>query len=369
MKLLRFLHARGFGDPVLVLDSSNDAAFAENAGCIATMGPMRIRHLRFPSDTFFYEKLHQGALQVEGEFAAMCADDDIIVPESIDQLVAKLESDPGYSYAHGITTRFWVKGDGEAAIDLEYRPVPYEQTSPLQRLQSLHSRVESTVWSVYRTGALREVLDCARSMGTYLFGEMATMTLALVLGKAAALPVVLTYRSCEPFAEPISRWHPVYWVLRDMHEFRIHYERYRNRLADRIVERIEASMSRTDVVTYLDICFLWFFCPQWDSCKGKVLEQLHDLEHGPVAVQEVPRFAIYRPRARKGLHRALQRLDSSLRSIVEGVFRSRSDMAKRFVFEGQFVAAQPALCAMLDREALRVACADLAKYLQNERTS
>ena len=210
--------------------------------------------------------------------------------------------------------------------------------------------------------SMETALNFSRKTETYFFGEMATMTLSLTLGKCAALPIPLIHRSCEPFAEEISRWHPVFWILHDRRGFFAKYDVYRNDLTRYILDMKDSSQDASVVAEFLDLCFLSFFCPQWDLSKGKVLERLDELKGNAPAEKLDTDFKIYRPKPPSWFVKQLQRIEAGIQRWRSGAVGGSQSEFSTFEAQGISVDIHQRLRGFMDHTELDAMSKEVARY-------
>ncbi len=367
-RLLSFLQDQAFAHPITILDSSEDKQAEDNKATVKQFPTLDLHRIQFPSTTFFYEKLYQGISKSEQKYVALCADDDVIIPQTIEALADLLDTTPDAGFGHGITTRFWEKPDRQAFIDLEYRPISYENSCPLARIQKLCSCVESTIWSVYRPKILTTALNAARQTDAYFFGEMLTMTFTLAQAKAVALPLPLNHRSCEPFAETPNNWHPVFWILRDQDDFRKHYSTFHSSLANFLEDTLKIEIDRNQIDrnqidAFLHISFIDLLAPQWCHAKGKTTETLNELR-GIAPLPKVENLKMFQPKRESTLTYFLKQTEARLRKLVPYLKSDASRYNSEFNCSNHRFITSPRLNPQLKTADLRQMCAQLSSYLK-----
>lgn len=231
---LRFLAHQKAAFRVLVLDSSSDANHATNRASAAGLA-LDLEIQRFDPVMPPFEKFWRGAEMVRTEYASMCADDDLVLVDSISQIVGFLERNPGHSIAHGWYFQFYL----ESALGLTsilYRSPSIEADAWTDRLYSLLSGYEAITYGVYRTEVLRRVLFHTQDMRSMLARELLGGTLALIAGKAARLPVVYSGRSLGPSGS-YAHWHPIEFLASTPRGMFEEYARYKAKLFEFCAER------------------------------------------------------------------------------------------------------------------------------------
>jgi glycosyltransferase domain-containing protein len=89
--LLSYLSARALQSRVLVLDSSEAKPRAANRKIIEH-AKLKLDYAEFASETHPFDKFREGVHKVRTQFCALCADDDLIVPDAVKRCLDALRS-------------------------------------------------------------------------------------------------------------------------------------------------------------------------------------------------------------------------------------------------------------------------------------
>jgi glycosyltransferase domain-containing protein len=223
-RLLTSLARQGAPFPVLVLDSSGDEARAANAALVGRL-PLEARLLAFEPSITPFEKFWRGAEAVRTEFAALCADDDVVLLDALPPLVRHLQREPGVAAAHGLYFTFYL-ADHVGLTSLVYAGRSFDGGQPLDRLADLFRRYEAVTYAVYRTAVMRHVLGAVLPLESMLGRELLGGALTVVAGQVARLPILHYGRSLHP-SGPYEHWHPIDFLVSSPRAMLEDYGRYR----------------------------------------------------------------------------------------------------------------------------------------------
>jgi glycosyltransferase domain-containing protein len=211
-KLLRLLESQCLKSRILVLDSSSADRHAANQQVI-NASKMRICLLRLPETTAPWQKFLSGAQNVETPYCSLCADDDLILVDSLSSIVRFLEENDDYSVAHGWYFTFY-DSSHFGVTSIAYRGESIANDDPVRRLYSLFRKYEALTYGVHRTDVFRDSLQRVQPLDSMLAKELMEGALSLVKGKAARLPVLYYGRSLAP-SEAYRGWHPFEFIYTD----------------------------------------------------------------------------------------------------------------------------------------------------------
>lgn len=188
-RLLTYYRASRAQAPIHLLDSSSDPAPGHGPlqECLADTARMVVR--RYPPDTPPLHKMLDGLQQVSSPYVVLWADDDFLIPSALEDSLCVLERDPEVSVVHGQAALFAVEAGRVQWV------APYLQCSVLDgtaaaRLARYFQRYFVTFYSVHRTRRLATNFKtvCQPGLDWHTWGELALGALAVMQGKAVALP-------------------------------------------------------------------------------------------------------------------------------------------------------------------------------------
>ncbi len=150
----------------------------------------------------FTEKIESVTTLVTTRYAAMCADDDFILPESLQQCVVFLEQNKTYSITQGWSIRYYKESicTGRIRYGLLYDVYKsIEEDEALKRLADMFQNYRSILYAVFKTEVLQQSFAGAGKQIKNLFlNEYITAFLPILYGKYKELPILYQVRE---FAE------------------------------------------------------------------------------------------------------------------------------------------------------------------------
>ncbi|MBZ0211760.1 MAG: TIGR00180 family glycosyltransferase [Hyphomicrobium sp.] len=268
-RLLQYLAREKVAFQILVLDSGTPASRKENAATIAAL-PLKVWHLQFPSEMPPFEKFWRGVMQVTTPFCSMCADDDIVLVDSLEPIVHHLISHPDVAVAHGHYFTFY-NTDHIGLTTVVYASRSIDDATPIERLRCLFRRYEAVTYGVYRTPVKQRALQDVQGLRSLLGHELGAGAITLVRGKSARLPVFYYGRSLRP-SERYEQWHPVESMLNSPETLFAQYRTYRDVLEANLRE-VGVAREGDDTAKVLDLIHLTYLS---EFTRPKFLDWLTD---------------------------------------------------------------------------------------------
>ena len=267
-RLLGYLARQRTGCPVLVLDSSEPATQVANSAAAAKLD-CNISLKSLDPQIPVWEKFWRGSEEVDTEFCSLCADDDVVLLETLGRLVEFLQAHPDHSVAHGQYFTFYL--DGHVGITRSiHRGASLDQDDPVARLLALFRNYEAVTYGVYRTAVMRSVLRDVQSVGSMLARELLGGALTVVHGKAARLPFFYYGRSHLP-SHPYLSWHPLDSLVSSPEGLFRDYAVYRNILLAGFKSVGYETRSGSDLARLIDLIHLRYLS---DYVKPGVMDYL-----------------------------------------------------------------------------------------------
>jgi glycosyltransferase domain-containing protein len=271
--LLRFLRRGEAKFQILVLDSSSRQENRDkNASTIAASG-LNVRHLLFDPLIQPFEKMWEGSKQVTTPYCGMCADDDILMPDSIDPIVNFLDVKPDFAAAQG--WYYWFSLERET-MDLRlvaFSSPSVENDDPLVRLRDVFIDYESPTYAVYRTALFRDIFERIQCMKHVWGHESLGCALLLVYGKVARLPVWYYGRS-GGMAIDLGPSHPLDIMVHSIREQFDLYVTSREILLERLQALQPDRFTPEQWGQYLDLIYTMYFS---DIYKKHILNSAFEL--------------------------------------------------------------------------------------------
>ena len=201
-RLLSFLLSFKKGFKIIIADSSfPDQDFSQ----VKSLDfQNRVNFQRFKSDVKVAEKISKSLNFVETEFSVLCAEDDFIIPTSVETCIQFLKKNPDYSSCHG---KYYVHSSSEYTRkfgivfrELSKATVSCEYENPLDRIQFyLDGKIgpQYTFYAVFKTNNLKKTWQQTYFYANnWLINEYFPCIISLILGKMKTLPIF--YMSREP---------------------------------------------------------------------------------------------------------------------------------------------------------------------------
>jgi hypothetical protein len=230
--------------------------------------------LEFSESATLFAKLRAGLATVRTPFAAMCADDDIVLPKGLDACLEFLQQNPDYSAAQGYHAQFGEDGDNVAFYDIAYFTPSLDHPDPIERITALMHRYQQVTWAVFRSEVVKEVIGHFSPCKTIMFNELLWSGIATMRGKVKRLPVLYCMRRIDKLH---FMGHPFYALMESPQNFIQEYAPYRS-----IMANILASVSRFNPVQserLLDTLHYYFVCKEIDT--GPLSFFIHELVKNP----------------------------------------------------------------------------------------
>lgn len=245
--LRRFLHfytqfPPGF--PFLVVDSSNQSAAAENLAAIESVRErLDIDYLH--ADMNFTDKCVKGLERVCSPFVALCADDDLVFPDTVARCVEFLANESGYASARGRNAILDISNRRRWCMVL--KGYSLEDDLPFDRCRRMARQWFSNFFAVHRTETLLDIFQITAAntdsgLG-YRFPETLLSQLSVLRGRVKVLPLMYALKEQHGANTSIA--------MRNQRQSQseLLYERFRECLADQF-ER--AGIDRADAERFIE---------------------------------------------------------------------------------------------------------------------
>ena len=160
----------------------------------------------------------------------MCADDDVVMVDSLPVLRDFLQKHHDFSAAHGWYFTFY-DNVHLGITSIVYSGPSIDRDDPFLRLRDLLNRYEAVTYAVYRTDVMRRVLYEVQRVESMLARELLAGELTVLWGKVARLPIFYYGRSLGP-SESYAHWHPVNFLTNN------HWYTLRNKVSSDYIESL-----------------------------------------------------------------------------------------------------------------------------------
>ena len=267
-RLLGYLARQRPNFPVLVLDSSEPSTQQANMVAAAKLD-CDIRVKTFDQQISPWEKFWRGAELVETEYCSLCADDDLVMLESLDRLVGFLEEHADHSVAHGWYFTFYDNVHVGITASV-YRGASLDNGDSLERLYALFKNYEAVTYGVYRTDVMRDVLRDVQGVDSMLARELLGGALTIVRGKSARLPIFYYGRS-HTLSHPYAHWHPLDYLVSSPDGLYRDYGAYRRILLEGFMSAGYDKYESGEVAILIDLIHFRYLA---DYVKPRVMDYL-----------------------------------------------------------------------------------------------
>jgi glycosyltransferase domain-containing protein len=253
--LLAYLGATGSDYRILILDSSEAKPRVANRK-LAESAKLKLDYIEFPSETHPFNKFKEGVDKVATQFCALCADDDLVVPDGVKRCLEALRSNPQASVAQGYSFSFLCHADGTMDLgNILYFSSTIDDATPLERVAKLFTRYQAATYGNYRTPILQRIFDTLKPMTSILARELLGTALAAVGGEMIRVPCFSHGRSMDS-SESYEHWHPLEWFANDPQGLFWEYRHYRELITQAVLKRPDNSHDAAAVRRVLDLIHL-----------------------------------------------------------------------------------------------------------------
>lgn len=253
-RLLRYCARHPARFPILVLDSGDVESRAANAALVASLD-LDVTLRTFGQAITPFEKFWRGSEAVTTEFAAFCADDDVVLVGALPSLLAFLQAHADFGAAHGWYWSFDYQPSRLAVTGITYASPSLDGDDPLLRLRDLLARYEALTYAVYRTEAMRQALREAQPVPSLMARELLAGALTVINGKVARLPLLYYGRSLAP-SVGYHHWHPVDFLISSPEQLFAQYAQYRRIVFDALRKTGYEQVAPDELLKLIDLIHL-----------------------------------------------------------------------------------------------------------------
>lgn len=189
---------------IIVADSSSNENKEINKRTISSLSNLNVQHLdNYSSKIEPLRKTADALNYVNTKYCVVCADDDFVTPNGINQSVDFLEKNPDFTAAHGYYISFYLENT-KRRQRLWSRGIYLHESitfsNPKTRLNHhLSNYSQTTFYAVHRTDFLKVIFEeTAKFTNDYHFGELLPSMLTLIYGKLKCLDVLHAARERIP---------------------------------------------------------------------------------------------------------------------------------------------------------------------------
>ena len=266
LRTVRFLRRRSPALPLIVADGST-AQYAPRNAESAGFGD-NIAYFHEPSIPDekpwknYCRRMRLALARNDTPYSVACADDDLLISENAVDAARFLESNTDYVGCHGHYLQFEYSGGGIKVPNVEYQGPPLDAADVPARLLQLFSHYEALFYAVFRTAAMRVLLDRYSEPEPPLWPEIYHSTGAVVAGKVHRNDKIFCLRNignAPHYRSDSSFLNFGQWIAADFEGFLAHYAIYRSRVLG-----WSAAGPDSSVLKALDIAFLTYIGSEFD---------------------------------------------------------------------------------------------------------
>jgi len=244
--LLRYFARREIKYKIIILESGN--SYKE---VIKANADLDIEHHIFDPDISIDHKLLRGAQLIDTPLVCICADDDFILSNSMEDCAQFLINHPEYSACQGYHARFEQREYDFYLLDFLWFTPSLESCNPLIRIHDLITRYQPICWSVIRTGVFLKMSKEYPDMKSLLFFELFWSSSAAVEGKVKRIPSLYCLRKLDPI-QPFG--HPLFLFAESPEGFFEDYRIYREWLEKALYKDQHSLTERRRILDLIHAC-------------------------------------------------------------------------------------------------------------------
>jgi glycosyltransferase domain-containing protein len=225
--LLDYLANKKAQFPIYILDSSALENKIENR-VVAKRHALNVRHLEFNEDARLDSKIGTALREIGSDYVSLCADDDIVFVNAIEQCIDELDFDATLVACHGIYLNFDVSRP-LVKLNIEYASPSIDMDDAVERACQLLMRYEALNYAVYRRHVMVDIIDAVAQTPQTMFWELFSALAPLVDGKVKRLARLYHGRRSHVAVDRTVQ-HPATWIASDPEDFAEAFLTYREQL-------------------------------------------------------------------------------------------------------------------------------------------
>ena len=200
-RLLEYYREANWNHQIVVVDSSANGGATENARTVEELGnDLELRYETVATEWVGLRKLVYGVSIIRTPYVVFCADDDILVPTSVELCCSFLRDNSDFAAAMGKNVFFSVttnSDDGEWSFKILWAQSPpsLEVSSPTARLSQHLADYRPTFYAVHRRQQVLENFEKTHRQNVPgRFGELLPSCLTVLQGKIKRFDVPYALR-------------------------------------------------------------------------------------------------------------------------------------------------------------------------------
>ena len=266
-RILSYYSEYGEKYNIIVADSSSGENKKSNKKFISSLSNLNISHLSdYPSTINPSHKIANAINYADTKYCVLCADDDFITPNGINQSVDFLEKNPDFTVAHGHYISFYLKTDERKKQQFCWQPIyQYKSITFPDAKSRLNFHFSNytipTFYGVHRTDFLNMIFEeTTKFTDDYRFGELLPSMLTLIYGKMKRLDVLYAARESIPGSTGQNSENLNDFVKAGTYDEK--YAKFRDCLAMHLSEKSQLGIKESEMVVddamsvYLSTCIM-----------------------------------------------------------------------------------------------------------------
>lgn len=201
-RILAYYNSLEVDYSIVVADSSTEQNKEINKHIVNSFLNLYIQHIN--SNAYLWHKIAKATNYVKKKYCVICADDDFITVNGINQSVDFLEKNSDFTIAHGFYISYWL--DCDKGKNSKFCWVPVYTCRSIKFLDSksrldchLSNYSQITHYGVHRTDFLKMIFkETLNFTDDIRFGELLPEMLTLIYGKMKCLNVLYAARERIP---------------------------------------------------------------------------------------------------------------------------------------------------------------------------
>ena len=256
--LLAHLRSCGVKEDIIIADSSSFNAKEQNRIACKQYDAI---YLDFDKNIAPNLKIIKTLDKVSSEFLAIFPDDNILVPQTINNCRSFLVENSDYVSAWGYVLNSETYKDIFDIYALMWFTPSFDAGSGVARMHRLLNRYDPYIWGVHRTDAFRKSMELSLRVGKRIVWQEISIVLSLALqGKIKRLDQIVYLRDGEKPTSSLIDIDPFYAFLERPSLFFTEYRKYRLEMLRFYLENVQRYFSGEgkvfDFTKFFDLCHM-----------------------------------------------------------------------------------------------------------------
>lgn len=203
-RILAYYNSLEVNYSIVVADSSTEQNKEINKHIVNSYLNLYIQYIN--SNAYLWRKIANATNYIGEKYCVVCADDDFITVNGINQSVDFLEKNPDFTITHGFYIRYWLEHDKGKNYKFCWFPTySHRSITFLDSISRLNYHLSNysqiTHYGVHRTDFMKMIFkETLKYTDDIRFGEFLPEMLTLIYGKMKCLNVLYAAREKMPGA-------------------------------------------------------------------------------------------------------------------------------------------------------------------------